>query len=244
MPIELVTTDGIFALDGGEWEVTNNIWLVGDDREVVVFDAAHDHQPIVDADQRAPRRAIVLTHGHNDHINAAVPLRDAVDAPVLLHPDDRMLWDAVWPDDSPDGALSADVELASPGTSSEVLHTPGHSPGCCCFHDAGTGDVFSGDTLFCGGPGATGRSYSDEPTILRSIIDAAADAARPDGRAHRSRRVDHDRRRARRRPGPRRRTRPLTPTVCSGRGRSEQTERGSGQQAGTPGSWGLTTAGR
>ena len=49
MPLELVTTDGIFALDGGEWEVTNNIWLVGDDREVLVFDAAHDHTPIVDA---------------------------------------------------------------------------------------------------------------------------------------------------------------------------------------------------
>ena len=52
-----------------------------------------------------------------------------------------------------------------------MLHTPGHSPGCCCFHDAGSGVVFSGDTLFCGGPGATGRSYSDEPTILRSILD-------------------------------------------------------------------------
>ena len=47
MTIELVTTDGIFALDGGEWAVTNNIWLVGDDREVVVFDAAHDYETIV-----------------------------------------------------------------------------------------------------------------------------------------------------------------------------------------------------
>ena len=52
-----------------------------------------------------------------------------------------------------------------------VLHTPGHSPGCCCFHDIASGAVFSGDTLFCGGPGATGRSYSDEPTIVRSIRD-------------------------------------------------------------------------
>jgi glyoxylase-like metal-dependent hydrolase (beta-lactamase superfamily II) len=52
-----------------------------------------------------------------------------------------------------------------------VLYTPGHSPGCCCFHDIASGAVFSGDTLFCGGPGATGRSYSDEPTIVRSIRD-------------------------------------------------------------------------
>ena len=171
MGVELVTTDGIFALDGGEWQVTNNIWIVGDDREVIVFDAAHDHQPIVDAINGRRVVGIVLTHGHNDHINVAVPLRDAVDAPILLHDADRMLWDVVWPGESPDRALDPGSTLTVGGHEITVLHTPGHSPGCCSFHDSGADTVFSGDTLFCGGPGATGRSYSDEPTIVRSIRD-------------------------------------------------------------------------
>jgi len=167
--VELVTTEGIFALDGGEWQVTNNIWLVGSDKQVMVIDAAHDAAPILQAINGRRVAGVVLTHGHNDHINAAVALADEVDAPIFLHPADRMLWDVVYPDRAPDRNLAKGDVLTAGGLELGVLHTPGHSPGCCCFVNVAGGVVFSGDTLFCGGPGATGRSFSDFPTIVTSI---------------------------------------------------------------------------
>jgi glyoxylase-like metal-dependent hydrolase (beta-lactamase superfamily II) len=166
--IECVRTNGIFSLDGQDFEVENNIWLVGDDHEVVVVDAAHDAQPIVDAvgDRRVV--AIVCTHGHNDHINAADDLARATRAPVMLHPADRMLWDVVYPDRPPDDAIEDGAVVRVAGADLRALHTPGHSPGGVCLLLPG-GHVFGGDTLFKGGPGATGRSYSDFPTIITSI---------------------------------------------------------------------------
>jgi glyoxylase-like metal-dependent hydrolase (beta-lactamase superfamily II) len=167
--IELVTTDGIFSLDGDDFDVTNNVWIIGDDREVIVFDAAHDAARIFAAVNGRRVKSIVCTHGHNDHINAAAALAEMTDAPVLIHPADRMLWDVVYPGRQPDGDVLPGSTITVAGQTLGVLHTPGHSPGCCCFHIEATGRLLSGDTLFCGGPGATGRSFSDYPTIVRSI---------------------------------------------------------------------------
>ncbi len=169
--IEHLTTSGIFSIDGEDFEVENNIWLLGDDHEVLVIDAAHDADPIVAAIGDRTVRAILCTHGHNDHINAADALsRATAGAPVLLHPDDEMLWDLVYPDRKPDDAVVDGSELDVAGTHLHVVHTPGHSPGGVCLIGP-DGHVFGGDTLFKGGPGATGRSFSDFPTIIESIRD-------------------------------------------------------------------------
>lgn len=169
--IERLVTHGTFELDGGSWEVDNNIWIVGDDSDVVVFDAAHSAEPILAAVGNRNVVAVVCTHGHNDHVTVAPELGAALDAPVLLHPGDDVLWRMTHPDK--DFRLIADGDtLDVGGTELLALHTPGHSPGSVCWYAPELGPegvVFSGDTLFSGGPGATGRSYSDFGTILQSI---------------------------------------------------------------------------
>ena len=166
---ERVVTSGTFSLDGGTWDVDNNVWLVGDDREVIVIDPAHDATPILAAVGDRTVQAIVCTHGHNDHIGAVGDLWDATKAPIWLNPADRMLWDVVYPEVGPDADLADGHVFTVGDVTLTALHTPGHSPGGTCLHAPALDAVFSGDTLFAGGPGATGRSYSDFDTIIASI---------------------------------------------------------------------------
>ncbi|MEU8675857.1 MBL fold metallo-hydrolase [Streptomyces sp. NPDC048560] len=169
--IDHLVTSGTFALDGGEWDVDNNVWIVGDDTEAVVIDAAHDAAAIEAALEGRTLRAIICTHAHNDHIDAAPALAAATGAPVLLHPDDLPLWNQTHPDRAPDGELADGQELEVAGIRLQVLHTPGHAPGAVCLYAPELTTVFTGDTLFQGGPGATGRSFSHFPTIVASIRD-------------------------------------------------------------------------
>ena len=161
---------GTFSLDGQTFDVDNNIWVVGDDEECVVIDAPHDVDAILTVVGERRLMAIVCTHAHDDHVRVAPALRERTGAPILLHPAEWPLWelthgpDVWWNIDLADGAR---IEVA--GSTLEVLHTPGHAPGAVCLHAPDLGCVFTGDTLFNGGPGATGRSYSDAELIVESI---------------------------------------------------------------------------
>lgn len=166
--VDRLVTSGTFSLDGGTWDVDNNVWLVGDDSQVLVIDPAHDAAAVLEAIGDRRVTAVLCTHGHDDHISQAVAVAAATQAPILLHPDDLMLWHVVHPDVDPQPLADGDIVTVA-GTPFTVLHTPGHSPGGVCLYSADLGVVISGDTLFHGGPGATGRSFSDFPTIVDSI---------------------------------------------------------------------------
>jgi glyoxylase-like metal-dependent hydrolase (beta-lactamase superfamily II) len=168
--IDHAVVSGTFSLDGETFDVDNTVWVVGEEDECVVIDAPHAVEPIVELVAGRRVRAILCTHAHDDHVRVAPALGRAVGAPVLLHPDDLPLWQLTH-DTPPDGTLSDGQQIEVAGITLEVIHTPGHAPGAVCLYAKDLAVVFTGDTLFNGGPGATGRSFSDKPLLLRSIAD-------------------------------------------------------------------------
>jgi glyoxylase-like metal-dependent hydrolase (beta-lactamase superfamily II) len=167
--VDHAVVSGTFSLDGETFDVDNNIWVVGDDEECVVIDAPHDVDAILEVVAGRTVKAIICTHAHDDHVRVAPQLRERVTAPILLHPDDRPLWELTHRDHLWDVDLEDGQSLKIAGASVKVLHTPGHAPGAVCLYVHDLGCVFTGDTLFQGGPGATGRSFSDEDLIKQSI---------------------------------------------------------------------------
>ncbi len=167
--VDHAVVSGTFSLDGETHEVDNNVWVVGDDEQCIVIDAPHDVEAILDVVAGRSVKAIVCTHAHDDHVRVAPALRERVTAPILLHPDDRPLWELTHRDHLWDVDLEDEQTIKVAGASVKVLHTPGHAPGAVCLYVHDLGCVFTGDTLFSGGPGATGRSFSDEDQIKESI---------------------------------------------------------------------------
>jgi glyoxylase-like metal-dependent hydrolase (beta-lactamase superfamily II) len=169
--VDRAVTSGTFSLDGETFQVENNVWVVGDDEECAVIDAPHDVDAILAVVAGRRVRAVLCTHAHDDHVRVALELSEATDARIHLHPDDAPVWQLTHPDRRWDADLSDEQVIEVGGTPLRVLHTPGHSPGAVCLYAQELGEVFTGDTLFHGGPGATGRSFSDHDTIVASITE-------------------------------------------------------------------------
>jgi glyoxylase-like metal-dependent hydrolase (beta-lactamase superfamily II) len=168
--IDHAVTSGTFSLDGQTFDVDNNIWVIGDDAECVVIDAPHSVADIVNVVGDRTVRAVLCTHAHDDHVRMAPDLGRTVNAPVLLHPADLPVWQLTH-DDPPDGELVDGQQIPVADIALQVIHTPGHAPGAVCFYPPQLGVVFTGDTLFSGGPGATGRSFSNFDVIVHSIAE-------------------------------------------------------------------------
>lgn len=166
--IDHTVTSGTFSLDGQTYDVDNNVWVVGDDDECLVIDAPHDLEAILGVVGTRRVVAIACTHGHDDHVRFAPDLGHVTGAPVLLNPAELEVW-SLTHDSAPDGELVDGAELVVAGTTLRVIATPGHSPGGVCLYAPELGVLFTGDTLFQGGPGATGRSFSDRDTLVDSI---------------------------------------------------------------------------
>ena len=172
--VDHAVVSGTFTLDGQTHDVDNTVWVIGDHEQRLVIDAPHDVDAILEVVAGRTVKAIVCTHAHDDHVGVAPELRRRVQAPILLHPDDRPLWELTHGGDE-EGAELWDVDLDDgltltiAGAAVSVMHTPGHTPGAVCLYVHDLGCVFTGDTLFQGGPGATGRSYSDSDVIVRSV---------------------------------------------------------------------------
>lgn len=132
--------------------------------DALLIDAANEHERLLELCQRLNVQRVIETHGHWDHIQAVPAVRDAGYSVGVTAEDAGMLpaYDEIIEDESV-------IEVGR--LRLHTIHTPGHTPGSMCFRLEGHPILFSGDTLFPGGPGATKFEGGDFPTIIRSIED-------------------------------------------------------------------------
>ena len=155
--------------------VDNNVFVLRctETGDAVLLDAANEHDKLLDLCRRLGVRRVLETHGHWDHIQAVPQLRNAGYDVAVTAEDSAML-------PSYDSVLADDDVLEVGRLRLRTIHTPGHTPGSMCFRLEGHPVLFSGDTLFPGGPGATKFEGGDFPTIIRSIEDRLFARLEPD----------------------------------------------------------------
>ncbi len=144
----------------------NNVFVIRcrETGEAVLLDAANEHDRLLELCQHLGVRTVLETHGHWDHIQAIPAMREAGYRIGVTAEDAAML-------DAYDYLIDDDVEIAVGRLRLRTVHTPGHTPGSMCFQLVDHPVLFSGDTLFPGGPGATQFEGGDFTTIIESIED-------------------------------------------------------------------------
>jgi glyoxylase-like metal-dependent hydrolase (beta-lactamase superfamily II) len=167
--IDQVVTSGEVTVDGTVHEMENNTYVLGDDDEVIVIDPGHDAAAVLEVIGEREVLAVICTHGHADHVAAALEIAERDEAPIALHPKDLLNWRETFPDDDPDIEMTdgglfevSDVQL-------EVIHSPGHTNGSVSLFCEELGVVFAGDALLATGPARFCGEFHDFPGQLNSI---------------------------------------------------------------------------
>ena len=146
-----------------------NTWIVGDDEEVIVIDPGTDAAAVLATVGDREVLAVICTHGHAGHVGAALAVAGRDEAPVALHPADRVSWREVHANEDPDIEMEDGGVFEVADVALEVIHAPGHSPGSVCIYCEELAVVFTGDVLTADGPVAREDGFSDFASQLSSI---------------------------------------------------------------------------
>jgi glyoxylase-like metal-dependent hydrolase (beta-lactamase superfamily II) len=149
--------------------VERNAWVIGDNQEVIVVDPGEDAGAVLGVAGDREILAVVCTHGHAAHAGAALEVAERDEAPVALHPRDRLFWREVHGDSLPEIEMEDGGSFEVAGVALEVLHTPGHSPGSVSIYCEDLGVVFSGDALSADGPCPHDGTFPDFAGQLSAI---------------------------------------------------------------------------
>jgi len=151
-------------------------------REALIIDPGGDEERVLaeTAKEKALVKYIVNTHGHPDHVCGNARIKEATSAPIVMHEDDAAFFGkpevgqyfsalGLTPSPSPDKLVKDGDLISFGGESFKVIHTPGHTPGGICLY--GSGNLFTGDTLFVGGVGRTDFPGGDGKVLFNAITE-------------------------------------------------------------------------
>jgi hydroxyacylglutathione hydrolase len=161
----------LLSREVGPWPMNTYMVIDPETGVGVVIDPGADPEVIQAMAEGVKVIAILLTHGHPDHVGALDEVKQASGAPVYLHPDEAKKFNLAY-----DIPLEDGMEIEAGKLRLKAIHTPGHTPGMTCF-DLGDGRIIVGDTIFVGGPGKTWSAEDFNRTIktMQEIVFAWSD---------------------------------------------------------------------